>query len=306
MQGQAAALSVHGLVKQYGRQRVLEGVSFSLRHGEVAALLGENGAGKSTLAKVLAGAITPDAGTVAVEGREVALTNPRAAIRHGISFMPQELIYVPRLTVAENICLGRVPGRLRTTSPGAIRRRAQEEARTFDLDLPLDRSMDSLPLAQQQQVGILKALARRSRILLLDEPTAALSSHDSDQLLRLTGILAARGVAVLYITLLVGGLGGDETGITALRDVPRWVAEGDIFVAWRGAYAAAMAKAVAEGAEPPADVTPLPQIILDEETVDQHHEPGSVEVSQLPPLVEDNQYLEESGVLQYVREVAGL
>lgn len=107
-------------------------------------------------------------------------------------------------------------------------------------------------------------------------------------------------------TLLIGGLGGDETGITALREDPRWVAEGDIFVSWWGAYAAAMAKAVAEGAEPPADVTPLPQIVLDKETVDQYHAPGSVEVSQLPPLVEDNKFLEDSGVLQYVREVAGL
>jgi ribose transport system substrate-binding protein len=106
--------------------------------------------------------------------------------------------------------------------------------------------------------------------------------------------------------LLVGGLAGDETGINALRDDPRWVAEGDIFVSWWGAYAAAMAKAVAEGAEPPADVTPLPQIVLDKNTVDEYHAPGSVEVSKLPPLVPDNEFLEDSGVLQYVREVAGL
>jgi ribose transport system ATP-binding protein len=200
MQDEAAALSVEGLAKQYGRQRVLEGVSFSLRQGEVAALLGENGAGKSTLAKILAGAIQPDEGTVAVEGRPVAFTSPRSALLEGISFMPQELIYVPRLTVAENVCLGRLPGRLGGTSPRAIRRRAREEARAFDLDLPMDRAMDSLPLAQQQQVEILKALARRSRILLLDEPTAALSSQDSEQLLQLTTTLAARGVAVLYIS----------------------------------------------------------------------------------------------------------
>jgi ABC-type sugar transport system ATPase subunit len=200
MQVQTPALAVEGLVKQYGRQRVLEGISFTLRQGEVAALLGENGAGKSTLAKVLAGAISPDEGSIAVDGLPVTLSSPRSAMLHGISFMPQELIYVPRLTVAENICLGRLPGRLGTTTPGAIRRRAQEEARAFELDLPLDRAMDSLPLAQQQQVEILKALARRSRILLLDEPTAALSSADSEQLLQLTGTLAARGVAVLYIS----------------------------------------------------------------------------------------------------------
>ena len=114
--------------------------------------------------------------------------------------MPQELIYVPRLTVAENVCLGRLPGQFGATSPQAIRRRAQEEAAAFDLELPLDRYMDSLPLAQQQQVEVLKAVARRSQILLLDEPTAALSSQDSEQLLQLTATLAARGVAVLYIS----------------------------------------------------------------------------------------------------------
>jgi ribose transport system substrate-binding protein len=107
-------------------------------------------------------------------------------------------------------------------------------------------------------------------------------------------------------TLLIGGLGGDETGITALRNDPRWVAEGDIFVSWWGAYAAAMAKAVAEGAKPPADVTPLPQIVLDKKSVDVYHAPGSVEVAKLPPLVADNEFLDESGVLQYVRKVAGL
>ena len=200
MQTQGSALSVEGLVKQYGRQRVLEGVSFTLRHGEVAALLGENGAGKSTLAKVLAGATQPDEGTISVDGRHVSLPSPRSAILHGVSFMPQELIYVPRLTVAENVCLGRLPGSFGATSPQAIRRRAQAEAAAFDLELPLDRYMDSLPLAQQQQVEVLKAVARRSRILLLDEPTAALSSADSEQLLQLTATLAARGVAVLYIS----------------------------------------------------------------------------------------------------------
>lgn len=106
--------------------------------------------------------------------------------------------------------------------------------------------------------------------------------------------------------LLIGGLGGDATGINALRNDPRWVAEGDIFVSWWGAYAAAMAKAVAQGAKPPAQVTPLPQIVLDKSTVNEYHKPGSTAVSKLPPLVPDNQFLDSSGVLQYVRKVAGL
>jgi ribose transport system substrate-binding protein len=107
-------------------------------------------------------------------------------------------------------------------------------------------------------------------------------------------------------TLLIGGLGGDEVGIKALREDPRWVAEGDIFVAWWGQYAIAMAQALAEGIDPPEDVTALPQIVLTEETVDQYHEPDSVDVKQLPPLVPSNEYLREGGFLQVVGNIEGL
>lgn len=107
-------------------------------------------------------------------------------------------------------------------------------------------------------------------------------------------------------TLLIGGLGGDDVGITAMREDPRWVAEGDIFVAWWGQYAVAMAQALAAGAQPPADVTLLPQIVLDKETVDQFHEEGGTVVTQLPPLVESNEYLREGGFLQVVGNIEGL
>jgi ribose transport system substrate-binding protein len=106
--------------------------------------------------------------------------------------------------------------------------------------------------------------------------------------------------------LLIGGLGGDETGITALRDDPRWVAEGDIFVSWWGEYAVAMAQALAKGETPPDDVTPLPQVVLDKQTVDEYHEPGSVDVKQLPPLVPGNDYLRKGGFLQLVNNIKGL
>lgn len=106
--------------------------------------------------------------------------------------------------------------------------------------------------------------------------------------------------------LLIGGLGGDETGITALREDPRWVAEGDIFVAWWGQYAVAMAQALAKGETPPSDVTALPQIVMDKETVDQYHEPNSVDVKQLPPLDDTNEYLREGDFLQVVGNIEGL
>jgi ribose transport system substrate-binding protein len=106
--------------------------------------------------------------------------------------------------------------------------------------------------------------------------------------------------------LLIGGLGGDEGGIKALRNDPRWVAEGDIFVSWWGQYAVAMAQALAKGKTPPEDVTALPQIVLDKKTVDQYHQPGTVDVKQLPPLDESNEYLRDGGFLQVVNNIEGL
>ncbi|MCW2762736.1 MAG: periplasmic binding protein/LacI transcriptional regulator [Marmoricola sp.] len=106
--------------------------------------------------------------------------------------------------------------------------------------------------------------------------------------------------------LLIGGLGGDEAGIKALREDPRWVAEGDIFVSWWGEYAVAMAQALAKGETPPKDVTALPQIVLDKESVDQYHAPGSVDVKLLPPLDESNQFLSKGGFLQDIGNIEGL
>jgi ribose transport system substrate-binding protein len=106
--------------------------------------------------------------------------------------------------------------------------------------------------------------------------------------------------------LLIGGLGGDKTGINALRNDPRWVAEGDIFVSWWGEYAIAMAQSLAKGKKPPAHVTALPQVVLDKKTVDEYHQPRSVDVKLLPPLVSSNQYLKDGGFLQVVKNVKGV
>ena len=106
--------------------------------------------------------------------------------------------------------------------------------------------------------------------------------------------------------LLIAGLGGDEQGIKALREDPRWVAEGDIFVSWWGQYAVAMAQALAKGVKPPAEVTLLPQAVLGKDTVDTYHKPGSVDVKQLPPLVESNSYLKDGGFLQVVGNIEGV
>ncbi len=193
-------LSIDAVTKRYGAHVVLAAVSLDLQAGETAALLGENGAGKSTLAKVLAGAVRPDGGTLRIDGEEVRFGTPREALTHGIGFIPQELIYAPNLSVAENIVLGRWPRRAGVTSSTWVRRLAAREAAEYGFDLPLGRPMSSISLAQQQRVEILKAVARRSRIVVLDEPTAALNSSDSEQLLTLMTGLAANGVGVIYIS----------------------------------------------------------------------------------------------------------
>lgn len=193
-------LEVRDITKSYGRHAVLQGVSFTVAAGETAAILGENGAGKSTLAKILAGASKADSGTVLVDGQVVSVSSPREALGEGIGFIPQELLYVPRLTVAENICLGRWPSRGFLTSPRAIRHLAARDCERVGLDLDLSAEMVSLPIAQQQMVEIVKAFARRSRVIVLDEPTAALSAHDSELLLSQMARLAKTGTAILYIS----------------------------------------------------------------------------------------------------------
>lgn len=196
----ADVLAVTGLSKRYGPELALNSVSLTLQAGETAALLGENGAGKSTLAKILAGVVRPDEGQIRLKGKQVSFSSPRDALDRGIAFIPQELVYVPKLTVAENICLGRLPNRYGLTSAKRIRERAASDARRFGFDLPLNGEMASLSLAEQQMVEILKALARDSILLLLDEPTAALNSEDSERLLSLMTSLADSGVAILYVS----------------------------------------------------------------------------------------------------------
>jgi len=193
-------LSLRGINKRYGPNRVLRDISLEVGVGEVAALLGENGAGKSTLLKILAGVVRADGGTIQVDGQAADLESPRAAAASGVAYIPQELTYVPDITVAENICLGRWPARWGTTSPSATLRRARTIAQRFGFELPLEQNMNRLSRAEQQLAEILKVLIRDARAILLDEPTAALPDHDALRLLRLTRSLAEEGIAVVYVS----------------------------------------------------------------------------------------------------------
>jgi simple sugar transport system ATP-binding protein len=190
----APALALVGISKRYGAVRALDDASFTLRPGTVHALLGENGAGKTTLMRVAFGMVRPDGGRIEVDGREVHLRSPADAIAAGVGMVHQHFTLVPAMTVAENIALGGRGALHRADS--AARVRALAATTGFALDP--EARIEDLPVGAQQRVEIAKAVARRARILVLDEPTAVLAPAEADELLRwLRGFVAAGNAAVV-------------------------------------------------------------------------------------------------------------
>jgi len=200
MVAQAALLETRDISKSYGSNRVLFHVNFQLDAGQSVAIIGENGAGKSTFAEILTGVIRPDTGRLLVGGKSLSFASPRDALQQGIAFIPQGLAYVPHLSVAENILLGRWPTWLGFTTPGAVIARARAECAQFSIAIDVRRPMASLKLADRQIVEIVKALARRARLIVLDEPTASLSDQESRVLFEILGRLNRNGVGVIYIS----------------------------------------------------------------------------------------------------------
>ena len=212
-------LEMRGISKTFPGVKALNGVQLKAWGGEVLALMGENGAGKSTLMKILSGAHQADpGGTVLIDGAPVTITDPIAAKRHGIAIIYQELALAPNLTVAENIYLGTEPQRR-----GQIDRRAMREgcrAVLGRLGAPFtpDTPVGSLSIAEQQLVEIARALHAQSRILVLDEPTTALSSRETDRLFALVRQLRADGIALIYISHRMAEVYELADRVTVLRD----------------------------------------------------------------------------------------
>ena len=197
----------------------LDDVHFELRRGEVHILLGENGAGKSTLMKILSGAYQKSDGQIVLDGAEVEIKNPKHAQTLGISIIYQEFNLIPHLPIGENIFLGREPVRL----PGLIDRRAIiQEAKTAlsSLGLALDprRLVKDLRVAEQQMVEVAKALSLDARILIMDEPTAALTEHEIAELFATIRRLKEKGVAIVYISHRMEELFEIGDRVTVLRD----------------------------------------------------------------------------------------
>ncbi|MEU0027109.1 sugar ABC transporter ATP-binding protein [Streptomyces sp. NPDC006335] len=211
-------LRIRGLSKSFGGVRALDGVDLTVPMGQVHALLGHNGAGKSTLIKCLGGAFPPDAGTIEVGGTSYTRLSPRESIDAGVAIIFQTLSVVDALTVTENIFLGQ-----EWTRYGRIDRRAQEEVaagllkRVAASCSPRDR-VGELPMGQRQLVEIAKALSRSAAVLVLDEPTAALSTAESDALAERVEDLRTQGLAIVYVTHLLSEVERLADAVTVLRD----------------------------------------------------------------------------------------
>jgi ribose transport system ATP-binding protein len=207
-----------GIVKTFPGVKALDGVSFDVRAGEVHALVGENGAGKSTLMKILAGAYIADGGTIEVDGKAVTIDGPRAGEALGIGMIYQEFNLVPDLSVVDNLLLGHEPVRRGLLDRKSAVARATEVLGELGIALPLALPARTLTVAQQQLTEIAKALLRRARLIVMDEPTAALTDREIDALFVLIEKLKAQGVAFTYISHRLEELPRISDRITVIRD----------------------------------------------------------------------------------------
>ncbi|MFD1719552.1 sugar ABC transporter ATP-binding protein [Georgenia deserti] len=212
-------LRMEGIAKSFGGVRALRGVDLTVHDGEVLALLGENGAGKSTLMNVLSGVVVPDAGRIVVDGTEHRFSSPADAQRAGVAMIHQELDLVPQGTVAGNIFLGDEPRRaIGLADRSAMRERAGALLSDLGIDIDPDTQVQSLRVGEQQMVAIAKALRLEARILVMDEPTSALSDAEVRTLFALLPVLRRQGVAVIYISHRLDEITEIADRATVLRD----------------------------------------------------------------------------------------
>jgi ABC-type sugar transport system ATPase subunit len=213
-------LLLRGVTKRFTGVTALDRVDFDLGRGEIHALLGENGAGKSTLIKVLGGIHVPESGTIAIDGQPARIRSVADADRHGIRIIHQELSLAPNLSVAENVYLGREPQRLGWLLRRQMRDDAAALIRTLGLDeiRRVDRRVRDLSVAHQQLVEIARALSARARILVLDEPTSALSESETEALFATLRRLRSQGVGIIYISHRLEEVLRLADRITVLRD----------------------------------------------------------------------------------------
>ena len=212
-------IEMRGIDKSFGGNAVLKNAGFLLDDGEIHALMGENGAGKSTLMKILTGVYTKDAGQVIVDGKEVCYNNPQEAEKAGIVFIHQELNVLFDLTVEENMFLGKeIKKAFGICDRKAMRKRVQEILDMLGVDIDPAQRMDELSIGQQQMIEIAKALMVDAKVLIMDEPTAALTQSETEVLFKVVNSLRQKGVSIVYISHRMEEIFELCDRITILRD----------------------------------------------------------------------------------------
>ena len=212
-------IEMRGIDKSFGSNQVLKQAGFTLESGEVHALMGENGAGKSTLMKILTGVYTKDAGTVLVDGKEVNYKNPQEAEKAGIVFIYQELNVMFDLTVEENLFMGKeIHGRFGICDKKAMQKKAQEALNILGVNISPKTVMAELSVGQQQMVEICKALMADAKVIIMDEPTAALTQSETVALFKVIESLRKKGVSMVYISHRMEEIFELCDRITVLRD----------------------------------------------------------------------------------------
>lgn len=212
-------IEMRGIDKSFGSNQVLKQAGFTLESGEVHALMGENGAGKSTLMKILTGVYTKDAGTVLVDGKEVNYRNPQEAEKAGIVFIYQELNVMFDLTVEENLFMGKeIHGKFGICDKKAMQKKAQEALNTLGVNISPKTVISELSVGQQQMVEICKALMADAKVIIMDEPTAALTQSETVALFKVIESLRKKGVSMVYISHRMEEIFELCDRITVLRD----------------------------------------------------------------------------------------
>lgn len=205
-------LTIQNIHKSFGLNQVLKGINLKLHEGEVVSLIGGNGAGKSTLMKIIMGIHQPDEGGIFIRGQQVCLTKPSVALANGIYMVPQEPLLFPNMTVEENITMGF------EEKSTTLHKRLVEQIKEVGWDLDLNRKASSLSIAEQQLVEILRGLLRQAQILILDEPTSALTFDEVKSLFGCVNDLRAKGIGIIYITHRLTEVFEISTSVAIMRD----------------------------------------------------------------------------------------
>jgi len=213
-------LKLINISKAYPGVQALKDVDFDLFHGEVHFLLGENGAGKSTLMKILSGSVIKDSGNIIMEGTEIDIGNPQIAAKHGIAMVYQELSLFPKLTVAENIHVGALPVNesLKLVDWKEIYKKTQAILDELGLDISPNTLVSELGIGARQLIEIGKAISRKAKVLLLDEPTSALSTHEIEKLYSIIKELLKKGIGIIYVSHKLSEIPRIAQRVTVLRD----------------------------------------------------------------------------------------